>query len=91
MEDRARAFAIRNPARREAAIIPCSTRPVATGTALPELGAGHQNPLEKSDRLGEGPGSDTALQGELLFQAHARTPTLQLSLGETIGGHGGMG
>lgn len=23
-----------------------------------QLGAGHQNPLEKSDRLGEGPGSD---------------------------------
>lgn len=55
---RARGFAIRNPAGREAAIIPCCTRPMAAGTALPELGAGHQNPLEKSDRLEEGPGSD---------------------------------
>lgn len=58
MEDRACGFAIRNPAGREAAIVPHSTRPMAVGTALPELGAGHQNPLEKSDRLGEGPRSD---------------------------------
>lgn len=59
MEDRARGFAIRNPAGREAAIVLHSTRSVATGTVLPELGAGHQNALEKSDTLGEGPGSDT--------------------------------
>lgn len=58
MEDRAHGFAIRNPAGREAAIITHSTRPMAVATALPKLGAGHQNPLEKSDRLGEGPGSD---------------------------------
>lgn len=73
MEDRARGFAIRHPAGREAAIVPCSTRPVAAGTALPELEAGHQNPLQNSDTLGEGPGSDRALQGFLLW-AHARTP-----------------
>lgn len=73
MEDRAHGFAIRHPAGREAAIVPCSTRPVAAGTALPELRAGHQNPLQKSDTLGEGPGSDRALQGFLL-RARARTP-----------------